>query len=166
MNICWNILPLPFKKLLTIRVWVLEVYGNLGSFYDETEGLFDRSFHFCYTKEARVLILGLRITFGFIYDDKSEFVGLKWTMGTGLVVQNNAPLTSSSELTPSPELIVTWLDPCLKKWYLLLLWRDGKAERVKTGAKLKNCSFLGWTGRLKGTKLEQNWKIVLFRVSW
>jgi hypothetical protein len=68
---------------------------------------------------------------------KSQFVGLKWTMGTGLVVQNNAPLTLS------PELIVTWQDPCLKKWYLLLLWRDGKAERDKTGAKLKNCSFLG-----------------------
>ena len=29
---------------------------------------------------------------------KSGFVELKWTMGTGLVVQNNAPLTSSSEL--------------------------------------------------------------------
>ena len=75
--------------------------------------------------------------------DNLGFVELKWTMGTGLVVQNNAPLTSSSELTPSPELIVTWQDPCLKKWYLLLLWRDGKAERDKTGAKLKNCSFLG-----------------------
>ena len=36
--------------------------------------------------------------FSFIDDDKSGVVELKWTMGTGLVVQNNAPLTSSSEL--------------------------------------------------------------------
>ena len=30
--------------------------------------------------------------------DNLGFVELKWAMGTGLVVQNNAPLTSSSEL--------------------------------------------------------------------